>query len=144
MPHTGSLLSSEYKLYIYTKHIEIIFSWNNHKHNYRIMAGRTDRQTVKMYISKNFLNQDIETSFIDNNAWPSPIHSTSLEMSEVSSAPYSRTISKMNMNDLFCSTLSRLIFIKKISYLLNGRLFLTQKIFNIFVKHEYGLKMPYW
>ena len=33
------------------------------------MAGRTDKQTVKMYISKNFRQRDIETSFIDNNAF---------------------------------------------------------------------------
>ena len=33
------------------------------------MAGRTDKQTVKMYISKNVYNGDIETSFIDSNAF---------------------------------------------------------------------------
>ena len=33
------------------------------------MAGRTGKQTVKMHIFKNFKNRDIETSFIDNNAF---------------------------------------------------------------------------
>ena len=72
-----------------------------------------------------------------------PIHSTSLEMSEVSTAPYSRTISKMHMNDfILFHPKSPNFYYKSLTFLMSD-CFVTQKIFNIFVKHEYGLKMPY-
>ena len=48
-------------------------------------------------------------------------------MSEVSSAPYSGTISKMNMNDFVLFPPKSHNFVLKISYLLTGRLFCCLK-----------------
>ena len=55
-------------------------------------------QTVKMYISKNFVNQDIEASFIDNNAPPRKIYvfKNWLESFEtILSTPYDLQIQKL-------------------------------------------------